>query len=149
MEMETGYLMPAEKDIKAGKSMLSTGTSKAKEWRNAIAEVINTVNEKQGIMERIDPRSYKDRGIPLIPTIHLGEKASALERKGIQTERGNINRAIEKYNAMIMKIYGLVMEIKEELKKVFSNLLLKEKAGQKRKVIYLSIHPYQNRNQRF
>ena len=79
---------------------------KAKEWRNAIAEVINATNEKAGIAERVDPRSYKDRGIPLIPTIHLGERASALERKGIWTERGNINRAIEKYNAMIMKIYG-------------------------------------------
>lgn len=69
------------------------------------------------IAERVDPRSYKDRGIPLIPTIHLGERASALERKGIWTERGNINRAIEKYNAMIMKIYGFISELKEELKK--------------------------------
>lgn len=85
--------------------------------RNAIAEVINATNEKAGIAERVDPRSYKDRGIPLIPTIHLGERASALERKGIRTERDNINRAIEKYNAMIMKIYGFISEIKEELKK--------------------------------
>nr|WP_243251715.1 MobQ family relaxase [Ruminococcus sp. 1001713B170207_170306_F5] len=90
---------------------------KAKEWRNAIAEVINATNEKVGIAERVDPRSYKDRGIPLIPTIHLGERASALERRGIWTERGNINRAIEKYNAMIMKIYGFISELKEELKK--------------------------------
>ena len=90
---------------------------KAKEWRNAIAEVINATNEKAGIAERVDPRSYKDRGIPLIPTIHLGERASALERKGIRTERGNINRAIGKYNAMIMKIYGFISELKEELKK--------------------------------
>lgn len=90
---------------------------KAKEWRNAIAEVISATNEKAGIAERVDPRSYKDRGIPLIPTIHLGERASALERKGIRTERGNINRAIEKYNAMIMKIYGFISELKEELKK--------------------------------
>lgn len=74
-------------------------------------------HEKAGIAERVDPRSYKDRGIPLIPTIHLGERASALERKGIWTERGNINRAIEKYNAMIMKIYGFISELKEELKK--------------------------------
>ena len=56
---------------------------KVKEWRNAIAEVINATNEKAGIAERVDPRSYKDREIPLISTIHLGERASALERKGI------------------------------------------------------------------
>ena len=40
-----------------------------------------------------------------------------MERRGIWTERGNINRAIEKYNAMIMKIYGFISELKEELKK--------------------------------
>lgn len=113
---------------------------KAKEWRNAIAEVINTVNEKQGIIERIDPRSYKDRGIPLMPTIHLGEKASALERKGIQTERGNINRAIEKYNAMIMKIYGLIMEIKEELKKGIFKFTF-ERKGRAEKESNPSINP--------
>ena len=69
------------------------------------------------IMVFIVRTTIKDRGIPLIPTIHLGERASALERKGIRTERGNINRAIEKYNAMIMKIYGFISELKEELKK--------------------------------
>ena len=40
-----------------------------------------------------------------------------MEQKGIRTERGNINRAIVKYNAMIMKIYGFISELKEELKK--------------------------------
>lgn len=90
---------------------------KAKEWRNAIADTINAANEQLGIKERIDARSYREREIPLIPTIHLGEKASALERKGIKTERGNINRAIEKYNSMIMKLHELIGEIKWELKK--------------------------------
>lgn len=116
---------------------------KAKEWRNAIAEVINATNEKAGIAERVDPRSYKDRGIPLIPTIHLGERASALERKGTRTERGNINRAIGKYNAMIMKIYGFISELKEELKKgvfrfVFERKSRTEKDGNQ------SINPYIN-----
>jgi hypothetical protein len=90
---------------------------KATEWRNAIAEVINATNEQMGVLERVDPRSYRDRGIPLIPTIHLGEKASALERKGIQTERGNINRAIEKYNSMITKLHDLIHELNRELRK--------------------------------
>ena len=113
---------------------------KAKEWRNAIAEVINATNEKAGIAERVDPRSYKDRGIPLIPTIHLGERASALERKGIRTERGNINRAIEKYNAMIMKIYGFIFELKEELKKGVFKFVFERKCRTERDDIQ-SINP--------
>lgn len=113
---------------------------KAKEWRNAIAEVINTTNEKAGIAERVDPRSYKDRGIPLIPTIHLGERASALERKGIRTERGNINRAIEKYNALIMKIYEFIFELKEELKKGVFKFVFERKCRTERDDIQ-SINP--------
>jgi hypothetical protein len=113
---------------------------KAKEWRNAIAEIINATNEKAGIAERVDPRSYKDRGIPLIPTIHLGERASALERKGIRTERGNINRAIEKYNAMIMKIYGFISELKEELKKGVFKFVFEGKSRTERDDIQ-SINP--------
>jgi hypothetical protein len=113
---------------------------KAKEWRNAIAEIINATNEKAGIAERVDPRSYKDRGIPLIPTIHLGERASALERKGIRTERGNINRAIEKYNAMIMKIYGFISELKEELKKGVFKFVFERKSRTERDDIQ-SINP--------
>ena len=113
---------------------------KAKEWRNAIAEVINATNEKAGIAERVDPRSYKDREIPLIPTIHLGERASVLERKGIRTERGNINRAIEKYNAMIMKIYGFISELKEELKKGVFRFVFERKSRTERDDIQ-SINP--------
>ena len=113
---------------------------KAKEWRNAIAEVINATNEKAGIAERVDPRSYKDRGIPLIPTIHLGERASALERKGIRTERGNINRAIEKYYALIMKIYEFIFELKEELKKGVFKFVFERKCRTERDDIQ-SINP--------
>ena len=88
----------------------------------------------------VDPRSYKDREIPLIPTIHLGERASALERKGIRTERGNINRAIEKYNAMIMKIYGFISELKEELKKGVFRFVFERKSRTERDDIQ-SINP--------
>lgn len=93
-----------------------------------------------GIAERVDPRSYKDRGIPLIPTIHLGERASALERKGIRTERGNINRAIEKYNALIMKIYEFIFELKEELKKGVFKFVFERKCRTERDDIQ-SINP--------
>lgn len=85
-----------------------------------------------------DPRSYQEREIPLIPTIHLGEKASALERRGIHTERGNINRAIREYNSLIMKIYEFISELKTELKKSLFRLTFGKEKESKEKVS--SIH---------
>ena len=80
---------------------------KAKEWRNAIAEVINATNEKAGIAERVDPRSYKDRGIPLIPTIHLGKEQvhwneRASDRKG---QYQSCNREIQCHDNEDLWIY--------------------------------------------
>ena len=46
-------------------------------------------------------RSFKEQGIDREPTIHIGAVANALERKGIQTERGNINREIIKNNLLL------------------------------------------------
>lgn len=39
-------------------------------------------------------RSFTEQGIDRELTIHIGAVANALERKGILTERGNINREI-------------------------------------------------------
>lgn len=37
--------------------------------------------------KKVDLRSFKKRGIKLIPTIYLGASVSAMERKGIRTEK--------------------------------------------------------------
>ena len=42
----------------------------------------------------MDARSYKDQGLDQQPTIKMGVKATAMERRGITTEKGDINRAI-------------------------------------------------------
>lgn len=71
----------------------------AKKWRKDLADTINSVNEKIGLTEIYwEYRSFAERGLDKLPTIHLGEKASAMERAGIQTERGDINRKITKHN---------------------------------------------------
>lgn len=98
---------------------------KAKEWRNAIAEVINATNEKAGIAERVDPRSYKDRGIPLIPTIHLGERASALERKGIRTERDDIQSINPSINPSVPEQKSEVQTALEILQKQRTEMVVR------------------------
>ena len=40
-------------------------------------------------------RSYARQGIDKIPTVHMGPAVSQLEKKGIQTNIGNLNRDIK------------------------------------------------------
>ena len=49
------------------------------------------------------------------PTIHIGAVANALERKGIQTERGNINREIIKNNMLLEQAKEMLMLAKQEV----------------------------------
>lgn len=76
----------------------------AKKWRKDLADTVNAVNQRIGATENFwEHRSFKEQGLDIMPQIHLGEKASAMERAGIHTIRGNINRKIIESNAIIMQ----------------------------------------------
>lgn len=75
-----------------------------KELRAEWADIANGALEANGIDERIDHRSHADRGIDAQPTIKLGWKASELERSGIETDRGDINRAIKADNQQLAEL---------------------------------------------
>ncbi|MCD8013394.1 MAG: MobA/MobL family protein [Lachnospiraceae bacterium] len=70
----------------------------AKKWRKNLVDTINSINEQLGIDEQWEHRSFKELGMEQQPTVHLGPIASALERQGIQTEKGDVNRAIIESN---------------------------------------------------
>jgi hypothetical protein len=72
--------------------------TKAEEWRSAWADYVNRFLESESIAERVDHRSYERQGIDQIPTIHMGAAATAMERRGIRTERGDRNRLINEIN---------------------------------------------------
>lgn len=76
---------------------LCSSADELKRIRAHWAELQNTVLAKYGI--QVSALSLQDQGINREPTLHLGPQATALERMGIATEIGNINRAIEKDNA--------------------------------------------------
>ncbi len=67
---------------------------KAKEWRKNLSDLINQTNEAIGVGEKWEHRSFKELGLDILPTIHLGSEANALENKGIHTERGDYNRKV-------------------------------------------------------
>lgn len=91
----------------------------AKIWRKDLADTINAVNAKIGMTDKFwEYRSFKEQGLDIIPQIHLGEKASAMERAGIKTIRGDINRDIIARNAIINAARTAYEKAKEELAEV-------------------------------
>jgi hypothetical protein len=71
------------------------------QWREQWSEHANKALEKENIQERITHKSHADRGLEILPTVHLGHVAFDMEKKGIETDRGNINREVKQHNAII------------------------------------------------
>ncbi len=74
------------------------------DWRESWQNHANKALERHGYDERIDHRNYKDQGIEKIPTIHEGPHVRAMEKQGIETDRGNINREIRERNKELEEI---------------------------------------------
>lgn len=77
---------------------------KAEQWRKAWSDITNNYLEENSIKEKVDHCSYQRQGIEQIPTVHLGVSASQIEKKGIVTDRGNINREIKHQNKILKEI---------------------------------------------
>lgn len=54
--------------------------------------------------ETIDHRSFKDQGIDALPQIHVGSAATTMARRGLETERGALNRKIQKNNTEFLQL---------------------------------------------
>ena len=85
----------------------------AEVWRRAWADLANEYLEKNNRPERIDHRSYERQGIDQIPTVHVGVSATQMEKKGIVTERGELNRNINAANRILREIRRLVRGLKD------------------------------------
>ena len=88
-------------------------------WRAAWADTVNRSLERHGIEERIDHRSFKERGITEQPTIHEGYIARDLEKMGIKSDRCEINRQIRADNKLLREIRKQV----EKLAKAASDII--------------------------
>lgn len=83
-----------------------TSGQEVESMRQTWAHLANRALEKAGYAERIDARSLKSQGIGREPTHHLGPVATAMERRGIKTERGDLNRSL---------LQGLSQDERDEL----------------------------------
>ena len=77
-----------------------------------LADTANRYLEAIGSPERLDLRSYARQGIDKIPTVHMGPAVSQLEKKGIQTNIGNLNRDIKAANSLMQSIRQMVRSLK-------------------------------------
>lgn len=93
-------------------------------WRQDWAAAQNAALKAAGRMERVDMRSLERQGVEdRLPQKHLGPTASALERKGVSSERGDENRKIISVNKMLASLQKIVRGIGawlDELRKAVS-----------------------------
>ena len=94
----------------------------AEKWRESFSNFCNRYLEKAGEKKRVDHRSFERQGREEIPTIHMGASASALERQGIKTDKGNLNREIKNHNALVKAIRERISELSSWIGGLIGNL---------------------------
>ncbi len=90
----------------------------AEKWRHDWEVIQNEYLERAGRQERISLKSYERQGIDKIPTVHMGPAVTALERKGIRTDIGDLNREIVKHNALMSSLKRMIREVSQVLETV-------------------------------
>ncbi len=85
-------------------------------WRAAWADMTNRFLERAGSQERVDHRSHSKRGLDEQPTIHEGVVAHVLEKKGIVSDRCELNRQIKADNILLRELKSLVKKLMDAVK---------------------------------
>lgn len=70
------------------------------QWANYANQALEQAQSK----ERITHLSHENRGLEVLPTIHLGHVAHDMEKKGKQSDRGQINRERQEYNQVVVDL---------------------------------------------
>ena len=91
-------------------------------WRSAWADIVNLYLERAGSTERIDHRSHAERGLDEQPTIHEGVAARAMEKKGLISDRCELNRQIKADNALLQELKDLVKNLSEVISDAAANI---------------------------
>ena len=81
-------------------------------WRHEWEVIQNRYLEANDRPERVDLRSYARQGLDIIPTVHEGAAVRQMEKRGIQTNIGNLNRDIRAANRLMKSIRQLIQNLK-------------------------------------
>ena len=96
---------------------LPTARDELKLIRKQWADLTNDYMKERNIPVTVDHRSHAERGLDQLPTQKLGWEASAMERKGIATDKGDYNRMVKEYNHTLNQVAVLdknIQDLKEQ-----------------------------------
>ena len=82
-------------------------------WRHEWEVIQNRYLEANDRPERVDLRSYARQGLDIVPTVHEGAAVRQMEKRGIQTNIGNLNREIRAANSLMQSIRQLIHNLKD------------------------------------
>ena len=105
-------------------------------WRKAWADTTNAHLERAGADARIDHRSHAERGLDEQPTIHEGVVARALEKKGIISDRCEINWQIKADNALLRELKATVKKLMQAVKNTLPGMAEKLETMRQNMIIY-------------
>ena len=86
-------------------------------WRENWAEAVNKMLAQNQIHASIDHRSFADQGITEQPSIHEGYIAQNMEKKGMISDRCEINRQIRADNKMLRELKAQVAKLAQAVER--------------------------------
>ena len=105
-------------------------------WRVAWADTVNRCLERSGLEERVDHRSHAERGLDEQPTIHEGVVARTMEKKGILSDRCELNRQIKADNALLRELKSLVKKLMDAVKNTVPAIAEAMEAARQKMIIF-------------
>ena len=96
-------------------------------WRSRWSQLVNEALEQANCPERIDHRSYAERGIDAVPTVHMGPKVTAIERDRpghsyVKRAQDEARAAIEKAKDSAKQSDAAVQSVSSDLAKNLADL---------------------------
>lgn len=88
------------------------------QWRHAWEVIQNRYLEMAGCPERVDLRSYERQGLDIAPTVHMGPAVTQMEKRGMPTNIGNLNRDIRSANRLLRAIQGTIDSLRDWISKL-------------------------------
>ena len=96
----------------------------------------SSLQRTAGADVRIDHRSHAERGLDEQPTIHEGVTARAMEKKGIISDRCEINRQIKADNALLREMKATVKKLMQAVKNTLPAIAEKLETLRQNMIIY-------------
>ncbi|MED3823558.1 MobQ family relaxase [Priestia flexa] len=84
------------------------------QWANYANQALEQAKSK----ERITHLSHENRGLEVLPTIHLGHVAHDMEKKGKKSDRGQINRERQEYNKVVIDLQTYRLQKEAHVQKI-------------------------------